>query len=160
MAWADTDRVRATVLWRSHLMLLAVRNAGRAGADATGGLSILGVALRRLTLAGVDAFEDTLRVAAEDWSYARMTSRPEPTWGRPPSVAVVEAFVEALADACEFAVSVASQERSTAFADALEYVPAAMLRGDLSAPLFTDPREPEEVRLFAASYRQRSEPGS
>jgi hypothetical protein len=137
-------------------MLLAVRNAGRAGADATRGLSILGVALRRLSLAGVDAFEDTLRVAGEDWWFARIVSRAEPSWGLPPSEAVADAFVEALAEACEFAVRVASQERSTAFAHALEYVPAAMLRGDLSAPLLTDPTEADELRLFATAYRQRS----
>jgi hypothetical protein len=152
MRWplAEADRVR--VLWRLHLLLVAVRSDARRQRDPGPALTCIIQAVDALQLGGADRFEEAL--AGSDWAGAKWKGSPHPgpTVARP---VVAGCFVEALAIGCAAALDATPIEVEE-FADSMEYIPATLCRGDDSVLYGLDgPGNSRLVRVVGSVLRSR-----
>jgi hypothetical protein len=150
MSWATTERTRLQVLWRIHRLLLALRYDARRHQDGDVGLRAIIDAIGALQSGGAPGLEGSLE--RSEWSGARWDG---PAHGGEPIVdaALAMRFVEALLAGCRAAVGAPSGE-VLEFADSMEYLPAALCRGDAGVLRWLDhPESSRLVRLVGATLR-------
>ena len=128
MSWASTESDRLLVLWRLHMLLVALRSDARGGRDCDVGLAAICDAIEGLRTGGRSEWER--RLAASPWSGA---SRAVSQHGGAPVVAarVAAGFVDAVLHGCRAAIG-SSPAEIAAFADSMEYIPSTLCAGDVS----------------------------
>jgi hypothetical protein len=148
MNWAATERARFQVLWRIHLLLVALRSDARRRRDCDGAVRAIQGAIEALVAGGVVSFEASLQ--SSPWSGANWTGLARAGTGIVDAV-LAERFVHALLAGLRSAVGAPADEVQ-AFADAMEYIPAALCHGGVDVLIHLD--DPEEasalVRVVAA----------